>query len=272
MRINPVAVVALSLLSAAASADPPTQLVGQVTDAKHVPVEGVTVRFGAQEAHTNAHGVYRLPLVGAGTYPMTFEYGVVKTARTVTIAEGQTEVADAALGLDLGEIIHVQPRTVTPVAPHQVGDPGMLPRYSDAAASSDTWARAWLLLDVSETGKVTRVKWLQHPGHDLDQIAVDTALATQFTPARDEHDMPKRSLLVHKVEWPSYWWLVAVNEGVTTHMPHAVGPYARQPEDGVPCAGSGPLHMGSVHPVYRDCSAAPDPQKFDSEPWIIAQK
>lgn len=35
----------------------------------------------------------------------------------------------------------------------------------------------------------------------------------------------------------------------------------------VPCRGSGPMHMGSLHPTYRDCSEA-DLSKIDPVPWI----
>ena len=276
-------VVALSALSSLVHADPPTQFVGQVADAKHVPVEGVTVQVGSLLTHTNANGVYRVVLPHGGTYTVTFEYGGVHASRELTVGEGQLAVADAALGLDLGEVIHVEDRFVKPVGPKPVANPGILPRYSDAAITSDTWARAWILLDIDERGAVKRVKWLKRPGHDLDQIAVEPALATKFEPARDEHESATRSKLVHLIEWPSYWWLTTA-EGVTTHRSYArnasvdspinsdTGFAPRDPAASVPCYGSGPLNLDQAHAVYRDCTPPPNPRKFEKDPWIVASQ
>src|SRR6185436_4997269 len=35
----------------------------------------------------------------------------------------------------------------------------------------------------------------------------------------------------------------------------------------VPCAGSGPMNLGSVYPTYRDCSR-PDVSQVNSLPWV----
>ena len=35
----------------------------------------------------------------------------------------------------------------------------------------------------------------------------------------------------------------------------------------VPCKGSGPMQLGSLHPTNRDCSPPPDLTKADSIPW-----
>jgi hypothetical protein len=131
------------------------------------------------------------------------------------------------------------------------------PPYSDYAIEHDKWARAWLLLDVDANGTVARVKFLRHPGADLDKIALQQAFAMQFEPARDAHDRAVSRKLLWTIEWPSYWWLVMV-EGVTTGIPSSV--------NGVPCEGSGPLHMESMHHVYRDCSG-PDFARAATEPW-----
>ena len=50
-------------------------------------------------------------------------------------------------------------------------------------------------------------------------------------------------------------------------MPKIVGFPPHRMDDYVPCAGSGPLNLGSVHPVYKDCSQ-PDLSRADKEPWL----
>ena len=82
------------------------------------------------------------------------------------------------------------------------------PAYSDRAIESDRWAVAWMLLDIDETGKVQRVKFLKYPGLDLETIAVKEALKLQFEPAIAMDGKPQRSWIVWPIEWPSYWWLV----------------------------------------------------------------
>jgi hypothetical protein len=131
------------------------------------------------------------------------------------------------------------------------------PPYSDYAIEHDKWARAWLLLDVDATGTVTRVKFLHHPGADLDAIAIRQGLAMKFEPARNAKGDAVSRKVLWTIEWPAYWWLV-MREGVTTGIPDSV--------NGVPCAGSGPWHMKSMHPIYRDCSG-PDFTHVATEPW-----
>jgi hypothetical protein len=159
-----------------------------------------------------------------------------------------------------GETIHVEGKAPpgTPPKPAKKYH-AIAPHYSDYAIEHDTWARAWLLLDIDSRGVVTRVKLLRKPGADLEQIAIDTAMRMRFEPARDAGGAPKASHLVWTIEWPSWGWLIA-HEGLATKIPASV--------NGVPCAGSGqPLNLDAVHPVYRDC-AQPDLSKIDSTPWI----
>src|SRR5256885_14639452 len=89
----------------------------------------------------------------------------------------------------------------------------------------------------------------------------------QSEPARDEHGQPMRVWLLWGLEWPSNSSLVAMNLPRTTKPP-IIGFPPRRMSDGVPCAGSGPMHLGSVHPGYRDCSE-PDISKFAKEKWIV---
>jgi hypothetical protein len=130
------------------------------------------------------------------------------------------------------------------------------PEYSDSAIEHDAWEVAWMLLDIDESGRVTRTKFLKHPGHDLEKIAVRTALALQFEPAIAQDGKPARSYVIWPIEWPSYWWLVS-RTGLATGIPDT---------SHVPCRGSGPLHLNSAHPVYRDC-APPDLHLANTEAW-----
>ena len=164
------------------------------------------------------------------------------------------------------EVIEVHGSLPRPIAfAKPVEDPRKLPPYTTEAILTDRWSKAWLFLDVSTTGDVTRVKFLKHAGLDLDPIAVKHAFGLHFTPARDSANRPARSLVVWPVEWPSYWWMQA-RLGVMTRMPDFSAyniDHLRPP----PCAGSGPLQLGSVHPVYRDCSVPNLSHADASEPW-----
>lgn len=165
-------------------------------------------------------------------------------------------------------VIHDHPRPVQ--MPKQVGrDPALLAPYSDRAALSDRWTRAWLMLDVDEHGVVARAKFLKRPGLDLDPIALDRAFSQSFEPARDAWNKPTRAYVVYAIEWPSYGWL-AERFGNTIRMPGRDGEPSFWGEllpKWPPCAGSGPLVLDSIHPVYRDCSV-PDLSHADaSEPW-----
>ena len=144
-------------------------------------------------------------------------------------------------------------------------DPRELPPYSAAAITSNVWARAWMLLEIDATGAVTRTKLLHAPGHDLEAIAVSRALATRFSPARDGDGNAVPSQLVWGLEWPAYSWL-REHFGTTSRMPRFGADPGELPLP--PCAGSGPLVMGSaVSKVYRDC-ATPDLQAAQSTAWV----
>ena len=162
-----------------------------------------------------------------------------------------------------GETIVIEDKAPKVVAPQPNKNyQRIAPRYSDIAIERDVWAKAWLVLALDERGTVTRVKLLKRPGYDLDQIAIDQAFKMKFAPAEDAFGRPMRSQLVWEIEWPSYGWMIAM-EGLATRIPPGT--------NSVPCAGSGPLHMDSVHPVYRDCSV-PDLAKAAAVPWITARR
>jgi hypothetical protein len=121
-----------------------------------------------------------------------------------------------------------------------------------------------MLLDVTETGDVVRVKFLNKPGYDLEPIAIKESFKLKFEPARDASGKPIETWMVWKIEWPGSWWLIDM-ETPTTMMP------SEKMMSPVPCAGSGPWHMGSIHPIYRDCRK-PDMKNVDRAPWILPER
>jgi hypothetical protein len=198
-----------------------------------------------------------------------------RLAQLLVLATASTSIvrADPTATTVRGEVIEIHDPPRPTVMPKPLADPAILPPYSDKAILGDVWTRAWLLLDVDDTGGVARVKFLKRPGADLDRIAIDHAFKLRFAPARDRWSHAARAYVVWKIEWPSYGWMID-RVGTATRMPKydqlsrfergAVNP------NNVPCRGSGPLNLGSVHPVYRDCSV-PDLAHVDArEPWTSA--
>ena len=173
-----------------------------------------------------------------------------------------------------GEVIDIRDYAPPKVMPKPSAhfDPMALPRYSDEAALDDVWVRAWLLLDIDASGRVTRFKFLNRPGYDLDPIAAQEAWKLSFAPARDDHDAPVETLVVWRIEWPSYGWLSDLFHSVQ-RWPEPQKKLSVRHESNVspamyvPCKGSGPLNLSSLHPVYRDCST-PNMTKVNVEHWI----
>lgn len=168
-----------------------------------------------------------------------------------------------------GEVIVIRdrlPPTVKPTPKNYSSEKA--PPYSDRAILSDAWTKAWLLLDINEAGKVTRFKFLKRPGYDLEKIAAAEAFRLVFEPGRDASNIPVQTLVVWAIEWPSVGWLEKL-VGTRSRMPPLVGqpPHVRRLSEYVPCKGSGPWKMDSVHKTYRDCSK-PDPSAAEKEPWI----
>lgn len=181
----------------------------------------------------------------------------VMTLSSAALAEPQPTYGNEVIEIH-GHANATMPR------PHR--DQTLVPPYTDAAALSDTWNKAWLMLDVDATGVVRRVKFLKHAGYGLDPIAVDWAFRQTFDPARDKNGAPAASLVVYPVEWPSHDWLVA-RTGTTTRMLTPIwGWYGTLALP--PCKGSGPLQLESVDPVYRDCSVPNLAHADASERWI----
>ena len=271
-------------------------LVGKVTDLLGTPVPNVRVHVVSKEDQqvvtTDKNGEYKVIVDGNRELSVVVGAGEFHTFRRGSIKDGTTLRLDFELEVSDGEIIRIvdsKPPTVPPKLPKDA--PRVTPPYSTEAMERDAWAKAWLLLDIDETGRVRRVKLVKRPGFDLDAIAVKEAMKLKFQPALDENNKPMRTTLFWAMEWPSYEWLMT-HQGVTKRMPtesYAIDPFrgnfggklqAAGDNSGfvgqsmgevsmanVPCAGSGPLNLDEKHPTYRDCSQ-PNVTKVPHLPWL----
>jgi carboxypeptidase family protein len=273
-----LAVLALGALGATtASAE---TLSGTVTDTTTgAVVSGALVYISgssglAASATTDAHGRYGVT-VEPGTYYLIFVHGRTRSSGSITVAPGRAAALDGVVDVTSGEIIVIEEKLQPPVPPTPKNFiPSKTPPYSDAAVLSDAWTSAWMLLDVDERGVIQRYKFLKHPGYDLEQIARREVSQLELEPARDATGKPIRAWMVWQIEWPSAWWLEQM-VGTRSGMPPIIG-YDLQGKPirkdwYVPCRGSGPLNLGSIHPVYKDCSK-PDLTRAVHEPWLAPEK
>jgi hypothetical protein len=277
MRTPAVIVLCFLCFAGAAGADdtspPPSLLSGRVLDATHGgPVEGALVMIAGSQGlvktvTTDVAGRYGA-LVRPGTYHLVFVHGDSRTSGRVDVVPGRPARLDGRVDSVSGEVIRVQGRVKAATPPKPTNFVATkAPPYSDHAILSDAWTKAWLLLDLDEQGRLRRFKFLRRPGYDLEQIAIGEVKKLRFEPALDGDGKPMPSLVVWPIEWPSAWWL-STFLGTRSAMPKMVGFPPRRQDDYVPCAGSGPWLMDSVHKTYKDCSR-PDLSKAAAEPWIL---
>lgn len=274
MRIVIASLAVLVLLVATARADEPlSQLSGRVLDSTNGgPVEGALVLVGGPSGlertlTTDRAGHYAIA-IRPGTYTLTFVQGKSRSSGRVVVEPGRAAVLDGRVDAVAGEVIIIRDRVTPAVLPKPKNfSPLKAPPYSDRAILSDAWTKAWLLLDLDERGVVTRLKFLKRPGYDLEAIATREAFKLKFDPARDGEGKAVRSWVVWPIEWPSAWWLSKF-VGTRSAMPKIVGFPPRRQDAYVPCRGSGPMNLGSLHPTYKDCSK-PDLSKAALEPWVI---
>ncbi len=281
-------VIAVALAGTAA-ADPTGRLNGTLTDAHtRKPVDGVvlfvTRNGGEQAVTTDAEGYYSVDLP-PGRYDLVFvRDGATRATRTVTIQAGGTFAWGAAVDVAAGEVIHIvdaapepemrgsevitihdRPGPAPPVQPKPKNFVvTKAPPFSERAAMRDAWTRAWMLLDVTPTGDIARVKFLNKPGYDLEPIAIRESFKLKFEPARDASGRPIETWMIWKIEWPSAIWMGAMNILMST-MP------AEAEMAAVPCRGSGPWHMNGLYATYRDCSE-PDKRNIERAPWILPER
>jgi hypothetical protein len=273
MRICTVIITAILLTPLVASADDDlSQLSGRVIDENTKdPVEGAQVYISGPQGlehvvTTDRAGRYAVK-VARTPHTVVFVYGGSRSSGRVTVDDDGATL-DGTVDSTSGEVIEIQERPPPPVLPKAKNyKPHKAPPYSDRAVLSDAWTRAWMLLDVDETGAVVRFKFLKRPGYDLEQIAKDEVFKLQFDPARDDAGKPIRVWILWTIEWPSAWWLSQF-VGTRSGMPPIVGFPPHRLDWKVPCRGSGPLNMGSIRPTYKDCSK-PDLSKIKVESWIV---
>ncbi len=233
----------------ARASTPAGTLLGRVTDASppRGPVHGVTITVldaqgrAVARGSTDASGFFRLEGVPEGSHHVVFVFGSAKVVRrSVLIDDSATTRLDVTIETaGAGETIEIEERLPEPpkVAPRPSRSYHARPLpYSDEAIQRDEWRRAWLILDVDERGRVTGVEILVPAGLGLDEIAVREVRRYRFEPARDAAGRPVPSRVAWVMEWPSFWYQLTIK---STGLP--------------PCRGRGPLNLGSLHPVYRDC-------------------
>jgi hypothetical protein len=279
------AIMIVLLLSSSVMADdelapgaPTTELAplhGQLVDqTSGVPVEGALVMISGPVGlvatlNTDGDGHYRTN-VAPGTYNVIFVHGKTRTSGKVGVGPSGATL-DGKLDAMIGEVIVIRDKITPPVAPKPTNyKPRATPPYSDAAVLSDAWTKAHLLLDIDEKGTVLRYKFLKRPGYDLEKIAAKEVSKLTFDPAKDRNGKPMRAWVVWTIEWPSAWWLEKL-VGTRSTMPPIVGFPPHRLDSYVPCRGSGPWAMGSVHPTYKDCSK-PDLRNAAAEKWETATR
>jgi hypothetical protein len=260
----------LLLSSTTAFADDLSQLRGRVLDQRsETPVENALVMIAGPNGlvatlHTDSLGEYSAQLP-AGTYNVIFAHGGSRTSGRVVV-EGSATL-DGKIDAMMGEVIVIRDKIAPPVAPKPKNyKPRAAPPYSDRAVLSDAWTKAHMLLDIDERGTVLRYKFLKRPGYDLEKIAAREVAKLTFEPAKDRNGKPMRAWAVWTIEWPSAWWL-STFVGTRSAMPPIVGFPPRRLDAAVPCKGSGPWAMGSIHPTYKDCSK-PDLRNAAAEKWV----
>ena len=273
MKMIPVTLLVLCGASAIAFAD--ATLSGRVLDLNDQPVGGATVTIKASDgsetrADTDPTGRYVVQVPTTGPHAVSFTLGKIVVGAQVDIpADGKVSL-DSRLPVG-GEIIEVQGNQPLRYAKPKV-DPLRIPPYSDQAVLGNHWSKAWLLLDVDDRGVVARVKFLQRPGHDLDEIAVNYAFGMTFDPARNKFGVPVRSYIVWPLEWPAIGWhqLRQLPANRLPNLPEVV----QNDHDVIfdmypPCAEGQSLNLSLAEPVQRSC-AIPDLSRMDaSEPWIL---
>jgi hypothetical protein len=204
----------------AARATGPTIIIGRVTDVLGRSVDDVRVyvlprRGKPFRTRTNKDGRYRMEVPIAGTYGVVIAIGKAHTFRTVIAKQGATNTLDIDAELDIegGEVIKIEDRKrpKPKVAPKPKQDTQKSLPYTDEAIERDAWARAWLLLDIDESGQVTRLKLLKKPGFGLEKICLEEAFKLRFDPAKDHAGRPMKNYMLWTMEWPSWGWLVQGN-------------------------------------------------------------
>jgi hypothetical protein len=223
------------------------ELTGQVTDEDGHPVAGAKVHLatpsGTEKVVTaDRQGKFKTPLPGDDGHTLVYVSGAARISGQATVPSDQGAP---------GEVVEIHEVIRPAVMPKPLSRVDRILEYTDAAIDRDVWTRAWLLLEITETGTVARLKLINRPGYDLDAIAIREGLKLRFEPARDRAGRPTRTLLLWTFEWPSYWFMQRTHQ-----MP------TRLPEFTVDCRGTKPMRA-----TYRDCTP-PDLGHAMALPWV----
>lgn len=228
---------------------------GRVTDEEGTPMANAEVHVvsggaGEQILKAGKDGKFKVTVQGGGSSWVFVRGNRKLDGQAILSSEGD------------GELVEIREAIPPSVMPRPLSNPRAIPDYSDQAIDHNTWMRAWLMLDVDETGSVQRLKLLTPPGFGLDAIAIRKGFELRFEPALDRAKKPTSALAVWVFEWPAYYWLLEkVGQGGDNAM-------TRMPMDArrVPCRGTGPTSS-----TYRDCSR-PDLSKGMAQPWVERPK
>src|SRR5262245_55610895 len=139
-------------------------LSGKVTDLLGKPIAGARVHILSEAEHrtatTDASGRYAVELDGDASYSVVIAAGTLHTFRRGMIKRGARETLDLEVEVADGEIIRIIDQKPPTVLPKVKRDKQLALPYSEEAVERDAWAKAWLVLDVDEKGRVARVKLL----------------------------------------------------------------------------------------------------------------
>lgn len=222
---------------------------GEVTSENGAPLAGEKVyantASGERSTFTDSAGRYRLDL-GAEEGP---KFVYVRTRARINGHTLRTAYEDGEEYVDILEAdkpsIMPKPTTAT----------NLVLDYSAEVKDANAWVRAWLVLDVTASGFVRRLKLINRPGYGLDEVAVREAFKLRFSPARSRAGKAVPAMVLWTYEWPSYWWMIEQKLD-----PRLVPEKAAK----LPCKGA-----PSTERTQRDCSQA-DLAAAQLLPWIDA--
>ncbi|HKA88985.1 MAG TPA: carboxypeptidase regulatory-like domain-containing protein [Haliangiales bacterium] len=241
----------------AASVASAEEIEGTVTSAADKrPMAGVRATIvGGLSATTGADGRFHLAGLRPGTYTI-----VLRGPGGGSVEQKVEVVSESTLRLtvsfdDTTEVIRIKER----VAPSKRRAPEpverytrLTPPYSDELIDANDWAVVWLLLHIDARGTVQRVDVLKSPRHyKLDDLVTKHVMKFKFKPGLDDEGRPAPYELAYKLEYVPFWSTLFG------------GP------ENPPCAGTGPLNLDSIMPVYRDCEPPPgyDLPKLEQRRW-----
>ncbi len=222
---------------------------GEVTDENGAPLSGVAVHANTQAGErtttTDRSGRYQLDL-GEGEGPK-FVY-----VRMRARINGHTQRTAYEEGEEYVDILEADKPSIMPKPTTATN---LVLAYSSEVKDANAWVRAWLVLDVTASGFVRRLKLINRPGYALDELAVREAFKLRFAPARSRAGKAVPAMVLWTYEWPSYWWMIEQKLD-----PRIVPESAAK----LPCKGT-----ASTERTQRDCSQA-DLAAAQLLPWIDA--